>query len=759
MIIRRLQAENTFKYSRLDLTDLPERGRILISGSNESGKTAIVETLCLALFGRTVALEADRLAKAVRWGETRASVVMAFTGRDGRVYTVQRFFDTEGSRQAALTRGLEQKPLVKGEKAVNRAVMAVTGYDFQSFVDALYLNQGRGGGDTQADTIKTLAGVTPVETLIAEMEEEIVSTRRTIAAAEAKAEELLDRLALLDVEESVLPELQGRRDAAAEAIIDCDANRDRWRHFARDLSATGKNVERAVSRQSESGLETNRDGWQVRGEQLEQALEGVKEVCQRNEVEMESDPSDAPRAWLRDFQQRLTALTTIIDAATAQRRRLQRWLGAETGTADPEAATAAGGDTLPAARAAIDREIDLLDQRRLKNRWWIGLSLFFFCFSVIPWALVQFNPDGGLAVALDNTLSFWHPAMVHGLLFLVLLFFGLLVYGIVGAVKLGRELAGHEGRLSALLERAAGDQRQVEIITAALAQPLPKLVAGLSRLESAEWAESLRNWSEGVGRPLLEESALSAWLQELQSELAAFLEEMAEIDSDINSQLAEIAENRRRHETTVADLDREMEHERIRRQEDQTLRAQIADLEKERNGERHALAVRETALDLLRGTHRIISSRFKQELRRFISRSAPLFTAGRYQHLRIDDELRVSAFSTVKNDFVDVEEISTGLRQQLILAVRMALAQALAARSAAGVPGSADFHQFIILDEPFAFYDAQRVRASLDALLEISERITQVWVIAQDYEPDIVTESDRLLVCDPDGDVLSTATA
>ena len=753
MIIRHLRAQNVLKYADLNLTDLPERGRILISGSNESGKTAVVETLCLALFGRTVALEATRMVKAVRWGETRASVTIEFTGRDGHVYLAYRFFDIDGRRQASLTRNGESEPLVKGEMAVNRAVTAVTGYDFQSFVDVLYLNQRQAGSVTQAETIRTLAGVTPVEMLIEEMEGETVAIGKTITAGEVKAEELLDRLNVLNVQSNALATLQEQRQVAEKKMVTCDANRDRWHHFVRDLASSGKNVERAIARQLECGLETSLDGWRVRGQQLEQSLDGVMEVCQRNKVEMESDPTTVPRAWLKDFQQRLSGLAGVIEAAVSQRRRLNLWLGDES-----HAGLKPGDDyeTLQKTRENIDREIDTIGQRRKKNRLWIFLNLFIAFLSATPLGLLHFFPGMGLAKLLENNLSFWQPGMEHQLLGVTAIFFILVLRGGAVSLKSRRGISSCQARHTALNDQAEEAREQVEIISTAISQPLPRLVAALARLESAEWAKSLAQWSQGVGRKFLEQADLDGWLNELKTELETFQKEMGEVDADVNAQLEEIGEDRRKHEEAAAELDRDIEDEQVRRQEDQTLRVQIADLEKERNSERRSLAVRETGLELLRGACRTISSRFNQELRRFIARSAPLFTAGRYQHLRIDDSLQVAAFSTVKNDFVDLEEISAGLQQQLMLAVRMALAQALTARSGVGISGAAKAPQFIILDEPFIFYDPQRVRASLDALLEVSERITQIWVITQNFEPDIATDTDLLLACDQDKNVLTT---
>ena len=75
MILTSLRAENVLKYERLTLDRLPAQGLVAISGYNESGKSSIGETICFALFGRTFSLDPAHIAKIVRWGETRCTIL------------------------------------------------------------------------------------------------------------------------------------------------------------------------------------------------------------------------------------------------------------------------------------------------------------------------------------------------------------------------------------------------------------------------------------------------------------------------------------------------------------------------------------------------------------------------------------------------------------------------------------------------------------------------------------------------------------
>jgi exonuclease SbcC len=154
--------------------------------------------------------------------------------------------------------------------------------------------------------------------------------------------------------------------------------------------------------------------------------------------------------------------------------------------------------------------------------------------------------------------------------------------------------------------------------------------------------------------------------------------------------------------------------------------------------QQHRIEVREMALDLLAGAGRHLSQRFNRDLRDLVGRTLPLFTEGRYAHLKIDDELNVQVFSNEKRDFMQLEEISSGTQRQIMLAVRLALSQQL-------VDSVVGAQQFVFLDEPFAFFDQERTRSSLEVLPNLSDEITQVWTVAQEFPAD--SQFDRFIEC------------
>ena len=160
----------------------------------------------------------------------------------------------------------------------------------------------------------------------------------------------------------------------------------------------------------------------------------------------------------------------------------------------------------------------------------------------------------------------------------------------------------------------------------------------------------------------------------------------------------------------------------------------------------HRISVREMADELIAAAGRHFSQTFNKDLRELASRTLPLFTEGRYEHLHINNDLNVRAFSSLKRDYMDLDEISSGTQRQIMLAVRLALSQELVNTTDGG-------KQFIFLDEPFAFFDETRTRNAMAILPELSEEIRQVWVIAQSFPED--TKHDLDIICSREFDSLA----
>jgi len=171
-------------------------------------------------------------------------------------------------------------------------------------------------------------------------------------------------------------------------------------------------------------------------------------------------------------------------------------------------------------------------------------------------------------------------------------------------------------------------------------------------------------------------------------------------------------------------LDRAIGEEQQRLREAQRLEVMRDDQRDTHRGREHQIDVRETGISLLESASRERSHKFNKEVRSLAGRALPRFTEDRYQHLQIDESLSVRVFSNDKHDFMDFDEISSGTQRQIMLAVRLALSQELIYSTVGGA-------QFVFLDEPFAFFDEQRMLKTLHALPELSDELDQIWIITQ----------------------------
>ena len=132
-----------------------------------------------------------------------------------------------------------------------------------------------------------------------------------------------------------------------------------------------------------------------------------------------------------------------------------------------------------------------------------------------------------------------------------------------------------------------------------------------------------------------------------------------------------------------------------------------------------------TAMDLLKRDASHSIARFNQLVKTRCPELLQRFTQAHYKSLEITPEFSLKLLSEEKGDFLDFNEISTGTQRQVALAMRIALANALA-------DATKTDKQMLFLDEPFAFFDPERTNNTLQSLTETSKGvISQIWLTAQ----------------------------
>ncbi len=241
-----------------------------------------------------------------------------------------------------------------------------------------------------------------------------------------------------------------------------------------------------------------------------------------------------------------------------------------------------------------------------------------------------------------------------------------------------------------------------------------------------------------------EESRYAALLSRVEDVAADVSEVRSYVDQEARWLREQINRKEERFWALGQEVDREMERVRqVARLSEviDGLEAKMADLDANREK-------RLKAIELLEGASGYVSSNFNRDIRDLVARTLPVFTQGRYEHLRIDPDLTVRVFSSDKRDFMDLDEVSSGTQRQIMLALRLALSEKLLVRRVHG-------DQFAFLDEPFAFFDEERTRYALKALTGLSDKLTQIWIVAQVYPEGTDVEFARSIRCSRDLDALS----
>lgn len=743
MIVNQLQAENLFKYRTLQLTELPTRGVIAISGPNESGKTSIAEILCLAFFGRTSLLTPREVTKVIKWGEFSGSVTLRFTNGDGNSYTLVRHFDADGNQSARLCRSGEQTPLSTGAEAVTQAVAQLGGFTYERFIDSLYLAQ-RNTAAPQAlrDTVKELAGVATLERLSAEFAREIDTAKEGLASLTPQLTAVEGQLAQLNIREERLADLSAQRQSLLDQVTKAGARTDRQQAARVTWQNANAQVREKVAQLAQTGVDASVDDWQSRAGQLREALGVMDNAARDGELEGVSPLTGELAAWLDDLHTRFTAFGQVRNLARSYRERLEQQLNA-TELAPVPPATAP--HSLPAQQAVLTTRLNAQARARRRSLvgFWITLLLALAGGGV--WWLLTFARESALAARLVETLGtegLARPPLV--LAIAAGLGIGCVLF-LVRVVLLASRMTATRRELAQVEAQVAAARTEVRTLDTLGQSQLPAEVAALRRLQDPETSAAAEAFASGPGVALLTGEGLAAQLATLQRGAAACEQHVRGHSERLDRQIRETTSTVEGLQQELRRREQEIAEEESRREKAAALHPQIRALQDKAREQRRRVAVRQVAGQLLDGMHHRLYMQFSLELRQVVSKVLPLLINGRYQLLQVDEQLRFQLLSSEKGGLIGVDEISGGTYHQIMLAIRLALAQAL-------ISASARSTQFVILDEPFTFVDEHHVRKTLEALPNLSEEIAQVWVTASRFDAD--TGFALHLRCAGDSDTL-----
>ncbi len=196
-------------------------------------------------------------------------------------------------------------------------------------------------------------------------------------------------------------------------------------------------------------------------------------------------------------------------------------------------------------------------------------------------------------------------------------------------------------------------------------------------------------------------------LQALQAErLAERHGAQRELDIEI-AELRAILDERETNLADPSDLEVELAEVSARR----------ARVELERDAVRIA---REALRDAAQDTHRRVAPHLNEALRREL----PRITRGRYTEGAVDEDLAIKLYAPESGGLVSIEQLSRGTRDQVALVQRLEIARLLDP-TAGRAP--------LLLDDPFAHFDAERLRLGAELIAEVAQR-RQVILFTEDPE-------------------------
>jgi|GEM_PF-1951849 len=350
-----------------------------------------------------------------------------------------------------------------------------------------------------------------------------------------------------------------------------------------------------------------------------------------------------------------------------------------------------------------------------------GLWLVFNFFPDIVTKLIAQDNISPYVEQLKRFVSEWGFIAAMSLVLLASL---ALIFKWRSEYKIDNQLADAERMSNTLEQSHSHSQRSLDgLMTARLRQTLQGRIQPQSALSSPPQDDNQR--LSKLTKQTLDYSADSNEVSNTVKRLRDTLDQQQSELNDFHKPLG----------NTIND-------EKLRSDEAGQIRSGLQDLQyqlkdNEREAERQKIGI-----SLLQRASDSLISDFNTSITQLTEKTMPLFTENRYKQIRISKELSVHVYSEEKMDWVDFDEVSSGTKRQILLAVRIAMSEQLA-------KNTGNDKQFIFLDEPFTYFDQDRTKAALAALPAISDIVCQIWIVAQEFPKD--SHADKRIYC-PDTD-------
>ena len=381
--------------------------------------------------------------------------------------------------------------------------------------------------------------------------------------------------------------------------------------------------------------------------------------------------------------------------------------------------------------------------KRTRSGWrffnlltWLLLPLMLIAWGL--WIVFNFFPEVVAKLATQDTIgSYVEQAKgfisESGLIttgVLVLLTSLALIFKWRSEYKLDSQLADAENLSYTLSESHAHSQRSLDgLMTARLRHSLQGKTQPQSALSSPPQDDNQR--LDKLAKQTLDYSADS-------NEVSNTIKRLRDT---LDQQQRELNEFHKPLEKSISD-------EKMRSDEAGVIRSGMQTLQQELKANEHQIKMQKTGVKLLQRASDSLIQSFNTSITQRTETTMPLFTENRYKQIRISEDLTVHVYSEEKMDWVDFDEVSSGTKRQILLAVRIAMSEQLA-------KNTDNKKQFIFLDEPFTYFDQDRIKASLASLPKVSDVVCQIWIVAQEFPEN--SHSDKTIHCPETGNHILNA--
>ena len=714
--------------------DFPEEGRIGILGTNESGKTTLLEAMEYALYGlkRGHATEEAR-ENIITWGKEEAKVEVEFTSGQDR-FLLSRTFKRDAHKAKLV-------PIVDGHKNTRDAltnlteieskVEQITGMDRESFTKLVYIKQK--DLDALKDLVKTKREQLVNKVMGIELFDDAV--RRVKDDSSQLADKIEKKTAeLTPIRENAksYQEKLATRDALQKELGGIETQLKQKREALQAEKSTLTAYDWLFAFNSKTDLVTSKRKERERIQLDINRIEQLKQEKARYE------------AAVKAYKPEVSRLETVREKSV----RFEDNLGQSQGALDRLSAM---------RREAIlranlnDRELELAghDVQKIKERQLIqfALMLILSVALIVAGALTQplLSILGIIPVALavvlymryrrtDRILS--HAADIQAL-----------NRQIGDSTRRVQDAHQQVERLA--LESGFRNHEDVDVALSKTNQQIMQMTGqpsihgaealvqsaqtDLKRLEQSDPGKSLRELDREINEKLSEiqelEKAKPLFVNTLQYDAAQHREFQTRVEQ-LQTKTGELEKERSRKLGTVTQLEKDLET--LKRDYDR-----LSGLEKEHKDIQEKKTVLDLVVQEIGETSKKLRSQVMPHARMIINQILPILTDGRYSEFEITEDLKFKAHSNEAGGYKEREVFSGGTQDQFLIILRLAFTQSILDSRV-----MADRYS-LLMDECISSSDDQRKQGIFEVLDAVKKTFSQIFVIAHE---DISNLTDHHLV-------------